>query len=262
MAVIAISHLNREGAKQDENRSRPELRSKTERILTILADRTNPQLKDADDFTTPWIIPQFSVFLAMISYSVDVAPISERESGYRWVSSIKDQFSKRLNQPSERTIEFSVVLGRCLPRLYSLDEGWVAENLDEIFPHDNEDHWRSAFTGYIRYTRGDRMCYRLLRDHGDYSKAIKAFGDEPEVQKPLIADICRGYLNGEEDINDSRRLISEVIEYGNPKQISSMIETILYFNRQGSLRAEMKEKVKALWGRLISHYATGENDAD
>ena len=261
-AVMAISNLIREGAGHDEYRSRPELRSKTERILTILADRTNPQLKDADDFTTPWIIPQFSVFLAMISYSVDVAPISERESGYRWVSSIKDQFSKRLNQPSERTIEFSVVLGRCLPRLYSLDEGWVAENLDEIFPHDNEDHWRSAFTGYIRYTRGDRMCYRLLRDHGDYSKAIKAFGDEPEVQKPLIADICRGYLNGEEDINDSRRLISEVIEYGNPKQISSMIETILYFNRQGSLRAEMKEKVKALWGRLISHYATGEIDAD
>jgi len=261
--VIEIGTLISEGASHDEYISKPELRSKTERILTILADGATSQLKDAGDITTPWIVtPQFSVFLTMISYSVDVAPISERGSGHRWVRCIKDQFSKRLNQPSERTIEFSGVLGASLSSLYYLDEGWVTENLDEIFPHDNEDHWRSAFTGYIRYTRGDRMCYRLLRDHGDYSKAIGAFDDESEVQRSLIAEICRGYLNGEEDVAGSRRLISEVIEYGNPKQISSIIEAILYFNRQGSLRAEMKEKVKALWGRLISHYATGEIDAD
>ena len=90
----------------------------------------------------------------MISYSLDVAPICERESGYRWVSSIRDQFSKRLNQPSERTLEFSAVLGISLANLYYLDKEWVAENLDEIFPHDNEAHWRSTFKGYVRYTRG------------------------------------------------------------------------------------------------------------
>jgi len=60
------------------------------------------------------------------------------------------------------------------------------------FPTITKPHWRSTFKGYVRYTRGDRMCYRLLRDHGDYSKAIKAFDDVPEVQKPLIAEICRG----------------------------------------------------------------------
>ena len=106
------------------------------------------------------------------------------------------------------------------------------------------------------------MCYRLLRDHGDYSKAIKAFDDDPEIQKSLVADICRGYLNGEEDINDSWSLISGVIEYNNPEQISKIIEAIWRFNKVRSLSAEMKEKVKALWGRLISHYAAGEIDSD
>jgi len=261
--VIEIGNLIVKGTRHDEYISKPELRSKTERILTILADRTKPQLKDADELTTPLMItPQPAVFLTMVFYSVRVAPISERESGSRWVSSIRDQFSKRLNQPSERTIEFSAVLGASLPNLYYLDNGWVRGNLDKIFPLDNEDHWRSAFKGYIWYTRGDRMCYRFLRDHGDYSKAIKAFDDDSEIQKSLIEDICRGYLNGEEEIHDSRSLISEVIEYNNPEQISWIIERIWRFNKERSLSVEMKERVKALWRNLINHYAAGEIDPD
>ena len=106
------------------------------------------------------------------------------------------------------------------------------------------------------------MCYRLLRDHGDYSKAIKAFDDDSEIQKSLIEDICRGYLNGEEDIHDSRSLISEVIEYNNPEQISWIIERIWRFNKMRSLNEEMKEKVKALWGNLIHRYVAGEIDSD
>jgi hypothetical protein len=261
--VIGIGDLITKGVSHDEYRSKPELHSKTERILTILADRTKPQLKVINGLEVSWaVMPQTSVFRATISYSVRVAPICERESGSRWVSSIRDLFSKRLNQPSERTTEFSTVLGASLPNLYYLDKGWVRGNLDEIFPQDNEDHWRSAFKGYIRYTGGDWMCYRLLRDHGDYSKAIKAFDDDSEIQKSLIEDICRGYLNGEEDIHDSRSLISEVIEYNNPEQISWIIEGIWRFNKVRSLNEEMKEKVKALWGNLINHYVTGEIDLD
>ena len=247
--VLAISELITEGVRHDEYRSRPELRSKTERILTILAERTRPT-------------SQSEVFHAMISYSMSVAPIIEKESGCRWVRSIKDQFSKRLNRPSERSLEFSATLGRYLPQLYYLDKEWVTENLDEIFPHDNEDHWRSAFMRYIRYTRGDRMCYRLLRDHGDYSKAIGAFDNEPEVQKSLIAEICRGYLNGEEDINDPGSLLSKLIDHNNPEQVSTMIWAIWYFNRHDLLSAEMKGKVKALWRRIMNRYAVGDVEPD
>jgi hypothetical protein len=261
--IMAIGDLITECIHDAEYLSRPELHSRTEEILTVLGDRTKPQLQEARDVNPSWpVILQSTVFRAMISYSLRVAPISESKSGYRWVKSIKDQFDKRLNRPSERTIGFSAVLGRCLSKLYYLDKEWVTENIDKIFPQDNEDHWRSAFTGYIRYTRGDRMCYRFLRDHGDYSKAIGAFDDYSEIQKSLIENICRGYLNEEDDINDSRSSISEVIECGNLEQISWIIRTIWHFNRQGSLRAEMKEKVKALWGRLISRYATGEIGAD
>lgn len=262
-AVIAIGDLITEGINPDEYISRPELRSKTERILTILADRTKPQLEGADDVTIPWMVtPQSALFNAMISYSLRIASISERETGFRWVSSIKDQFSKRLNLPSKRTIEFSVVLGMNLPRLYYLDEGWVRGNLDEIFLQDNEDHWRSAFRGYIHYARGYRRCYGLLRDHGDYSRAIQAFDDDRDIQTPLIADIVRGYLNGEEDLFDSGSLISELIRHNNPEQATTIIKAMWYFNKKSTLRAEMKEKVKPLWEMLISRYTTGEIDPD
>jgi hypothetical protein len=135
-------------------------------------------------------------------------------------------------------------------------------NIDKIFPQDNENHWRSAFKGFIENPRQDKACYRLLRDRGDYSKAIKVFDKDLEVQKPLIGYICRGYLNREEDINDSRSSISEVIKYGKPEQISTIVWTILDFNKKSTLSAEMKERVKTLWGKLISRYATGEINPD
>jgi len=56
--------------------------------------------------------------------------------------------------------------------------------------------------------------------------------------------------------------MAEVIEYGSPGQISTIIWVIQHFNRQGSLPAGMKERVKVLWGQLINHYATGTIGAD
>lgn len=262
-AVLAISDLITESVRHAEYRSRPELRSKTERVLTILADRTDLQVRDASDYAMLQVVtPQSAIFCAMISYSMGIAPIIERESGYRWVGSIRDQFVRRLSRPSERSLEFSVVLGRSLPQLCYLDEDWVTENLDNIFPRNDEDHWRLAFSGYIRYTQPSRKCYRLLKVHGDYSKSLEVFDGDHEVRKLLIASICRGYLNAEEELDEPGSLLSELIERGDLKQISTMIWAIWYFNRHDLLNAEMKGKVKALWGRLIDRYAAGEVDRD
>jgi hypothetical protein len=41
-----------------------------------------------------------------------------------------------------------------------------------------------------------------------------------------------------------------------------IIRAIWYFNRTEPLRTEMKEGVKALWGRLINRCATREIDSD
>lgn len=261
--IIAVGKLIVEGTNSDRHAFYPELHLKTEKILTILGDRTKPQLKDVNDFNSLWLItPQSTVFRAMISYSLCVAAMNERRTGSRWVKSIRYQFSKRLKNPPERTTEFSVVLGAYLSRLYYLDKEWVTESIDEIFPRVNEEHWRSTFKAHIKYSKAKRTSYRLLKDHGDYSKAIKTFDTEPEIQRYFIADICRGYLNGEEDINDSKSLISELIEHNNPEQASIIIQTIWHFNKESALSAEMKGKVKTLWERLIGHYTTGEIDSD
>ncbi|MCT8337795.1 hypothetical protein FKB36_09940 [Methanoculleus sp. Afa-1] len=262
-AVVAISDLITEGVRHEEYLSRPELRSKTEKILTILADRTTPQVRDASDFTMLQVItPQSAIFHTMISYSMSVAPIIEKESGTRWVRSIRDRFVSQLGRPSERTLEFLAVVGRCLPQLCYLDEDWVTENLDAIFPRGDENHWRSAFRGYIRYAAPSRKCYRLLRDHRDYSRALGAFDDDHEVRKLLIASICREYLNAEEEIDDPGSLLSELIERGDLKQISTMIWAIWYFNRHDLLNAEMKGKVKALWRWIMNRYAVGDVEPD
>ena len=129
MAVIEIGTLISNGVSHDEYYSWPELRQKTERILTILADKTKPQLRVVNAFEVSWMtVPQTSVFHAMISYSVRAASINERESGSRWVIASRS-FSKRLNQHPERTIEFSVVLEDAYRKVYYVDKEWVIENM-------------------------------------------------------------------------------------------------------------------------------------
>lgn len=39
--------------------------------------------------------------------------------------------------------------GRYLAQFYYLDRGWVEGNVDKIFPQEEEELWKAAFSGYL-----------------------------------------------------------------------------------------------------------------
>lgn len=86
----------------------------------------------------------------MINYSLRFARLSQKKGRKRWVEDIKRYFTKCLDRDFEgSSFEFSVTVGEYLANLYYLDNKWVFENINRIFPKDDEEHWKAAFVGYL-----------------------------------------------------------------------------------------------------------------
>jgi len=185
----------------------------------------------------------------MINYSLRYARLYKRENEERWVNSIKEDFTKRLNREIEPSLDFSVILGEYLANLYWLDKKWVTDNLNRIFPKDNDTHWKAAFTGYLFYSsRIYKDLYFLLRKNEHYAKAIKTEFSDSHITERLVQHICIGYLEDWEKLEDKESLIFQLIENKNINQLSAIV-SFLWVLRD-KLNDKIKIKVKPLWKTL------------
>jgi hypothetical protein len=125
----------------------------------------------------------------------------------------------------------------------------VIDNINKIFPIDNDIHWKSAFTGYLFYSsRVYKDIYFLLRENGHYAKAIKTEFNEPYITERLVQHICIGYLEDWENLEDEKSLIFQLIEN---KNINQLLEIVNFFwLLRDKLTDNIKSKVKPLWKKL------------
>jgi len=185
----------------------------------------------------------------MINYSLRYARLYKRENEERWVNSIKEDFTKRLNREIEPSLDFSVILGEYLANLYWLDKKWVTDNLNRIFPKDNDTHWKAAFTGYLFYSsRIYKDLYFLLRKNEHYAKAIKTEFSDSHITERLVQHICIGYLEDWEKLEDKESLIFQLIENKNINQLSAIAS--FFWMLRDELNDKIKIKVKPLWKML------------
>ncbi|GAH48688.1 unnamed protein product, partial [marine sediment metagenome] len=157
---------------------------------------------------------------------------------------------------TEPTLEFSVSLGKYLAYIYYLDKKWVTNNINRIFPKDNDLHWQAAFTGYLFYhNRINNDIYLLLRKNNHYIKAIQAdFSDNTIIDSTildrLVQHICVGYLIGWEKLVDDESLISQLLKKPNVNQLSAIVNFFLM--QKDRLNDKLKTKVKTLWKKLFN----------
>jgi len=140
-------------------------------------------------------------------------------------------------------------LGEYLPNIYWLDKKWVIDNINKIFPIDNDIHWKSAFTGYLFYSsRVYKDIYFLLRENGHYAKAIKTELSDPHITERLVQHICVGYLEDWENLEDEKSLIFQLIENKNINQLLKIVH--FFWLLRDKLTDNIKSKVKPLWKKL------------
>ena len=258
--ISQIGDLIKEGTKDDNHVFDTELLPQAEKILLILAERTESDLSDMGDIITSVLnSSKGKIFSAMINYSLRCARLSRKEKGEKWVEAIKEDFDKRLNRELEPSLEFSVTLGRYLANLYYLDEKWVRRNVNRIFPKDNHEHWEAAFTGYLFYSsKVYTKVYFLLRENGHYAKGLETDFSGHLTTERLVQHICIGYIEEFEKLDDDKSLITKLIENGNVNQLSEIVT--FFWMQRDKLTDKIKVKVKPLWGTLFRILSeNGEN---
>jgi hypothetical protein len=256
-----IADLITEGTKDDRHAFDQELLPQAEKILLILAKKTDSHIEEDKDFMNLALnSPIGRVFSSMVNYSLRHSRIFGKDIE-RWVKPIRQYFDSLLSSSIQPPIEFFVTLGRYLPNLMYLDKKWVVSNVTQIFPIANNSAWEAAFTGYLYSTNAVyREIYILLRQNGHYIKGLQTdFADRHCVQR-IVGHICVGYLQELEDLEDKKSLISKLVNSGHINKLSEIIS--FFWMLRDDVTDKIKAKIKPIWESLIEVLLKKEQDSE
>ena len=268
--VIGFNHRNwvlstaadliSEGTKDDTHAFDAQLLPLAENILWVLGEKAEPSMFTPTDSSLDALSSDRGrVFSAMVDYALRFARTNESEyTDCRWPYAIRAEFTKRLDQNVEPSLEFSYTLGFHLPYLLYLDEEWVRLNINRIFPQQDEDHWQAAFSGYLLYPRVREEFYLLLKAHGHYRKALSTRFADTEVLDKLVSHICTGWIEDSESLDDKTGLIYQLIHSGNPNLLSGMV--YFFSRRADNLSEKVKMKVIPAWRALFEVLSQHSNE--
>ncbi len=249
-AIISqVSELINDGTRNDSHAFKSELLPEAEKILLALVEKTESTLHDMGDLITSVLnSTKGNIFSAMVNYSLRYARLNKKNDEERWIETIKVDFNKRLDRTFEPSFEFSVTLGQYLPNLHHLSKNWVIDNVNRIFPKDNDRHWQAAFMGYLFYASSVyEVLYSLLRKNEHYNKAIETDFNDDRISERLVQHICTGYLQNWEKLEDKSSLLYRLIDKNNPDQLSEIVSFYLMIGD----RPIDKTKLKPLWKSLF-----------
>ena len=258
--ISTIADLITEGTRDDKHAFDIQLLPITEKILLILAEKAKPSATFIDLRFSVLDSVMGSVFPAMVNYALRYARINSTEQGIRWTQAIRADFTKRLNRSVEPSFEFSFTLGNYLPNLLYLDKEWVINNIDHIFPRQDESHWEAAFSGYLFCPRISECLYSLLKKRGDYQKALNTDFADQKILGKLIEHVCTGWIEDKEALDDKTSLIYQLINSDNPKLLSKVVH--FFWRQRYNTPDKVKSKVKPAWRALVKVLSQNSSEAE
>jgi hypothetical protein len=255
-----IASMIENGTRDDNHCFEEELIPKAEKILLVLAEKSRSTARDGDQIINSVLnSAKGKTFSAMVQLSLRAARASKVPTGSRWIRSIKEDFTSRLDRTFERSLDFSVILGQYFPNLIYLDEEWVKTNIERIFPKEDTSFWRATFSGYLFYAASVYgAAYLLLKQNDHYSKALRTDFPDRQVAERLVQHICIGYFRGFESLEDKSSLISKLISDGTLPQLSEIVG--YFWMLRSNLTDQMRGQIKPIWKRLYQVLAPRKDD--
>lgn len=247
--ISEIADLIHEGTRQDENAFKEEFLVLAEKILFILVNKTESNLTKFDDLQFRIInSAKYKIFRSMISYSLRYIRLNKQlQDINRWEKEVKEDFTKRLDK--EESPEFYYTLGAYLLNLYYLDKNWIIENINKIFPKEKELLWKSATVGYfVNLNRVYPEIYKLLEDNNILLKAVNYKFSEEYISEKVVQTICIGYIEGWEEMANSKSLINQILKNRRDGQLLELVRFIKAISRE--IPEKMQEKIKPLWSEI------------
>lgn len=229
-----------------------------EKIILTLSSKT---VSDSINNSVQGILysKKYIIYSSMVSYSLRCSNCVTYDNANLGWEIIKKDFTKRLDNSSAPSIEFSFAVGDRLESLLFLDKNWVLNNIDLMFPQE-EKYWEAAMKGFL-YNKisVSQALYKVLRDSGNYSKAIQHSFDEREVVENLVFHVCSRYLAKEESLENNNSLISQLLNYKNVKQLLILIH---FISKSKDSVEDYKNLVHNLWGKLYEILSKEERNPE
>jgi len=252
-----IAELIEEGSKNDEHSFSNEFISISANILVKLDNICKNKISFSKKLIDHVInSSKGAIYSAMIQVSLKNARYKGTKT---WLQEIENHFSNIIRNPDAQSFEFFFVIGRYLPNLFYMNKEWVLENVDMIFSKSNEEIWAASFQGYLSGQPVNRDSYKLLKERGDYFRAINYDFEYDIMERSLMNTISNFYLLECVPPKDN-----DLIDYIIKKQDKSQISHIsnFYWRSSEKLTESQRDLVIDLWDTILESIDDKEKNVE
>jgi len=257
-----VADLIQDGTKDDSWAFPEKYFDNAEKILFLILDKLKPdedrEITDYVSFTLN--TPFGSTITAMVLLSLRMARMDEKrgiEKDIKW----KNNFSEKYNEIlDKKIIEGFTNLGRYLPNLHYLDNGWVEAKIKNLKDKKGTEYWEAFMQGYLSSDRIYNKIYKIMLDH--YKFAIDFEFKEKQYSEHLVDHISIAYLRGIESIDDPKSLFKQILDNFKHEQINIIIGLFWmqrdYIDKDEAKYKDIRKRILDFWDWLYGKYKDKE----
>ncbi len=248
--VSSLISFIENGLRNDNHAFNPDhLPLVKEILLDILKNDKYPVFDHSNLSMTVLNNSKGTIYMALLQYSLRLARIEGKESD-RWDSDIKKFLTQKIELVDDDPLLFYVI-GQFLPNIQYLDESWLIQHFDQIFPLGSKTNWLASISGYFFHNRHpNRMHLELFIKGAHLQEALSNDLIVGESIKGLLQQVCIAYLHEFEGFQIDKEIIQIIIN----SKSQSVISSIIYFFWSPRFPFDKRfiSKIKPLWINLYS----------
>jgi hypothetical protein len=257
--IIEIANLIELGTEKDKNAfDKQHLPVAKEILFKLLDNKYKEEENDISNDLSTHVLNSINgkVLHALIEYALRYGRLNSSRS-IKWEDEIKEFFTEQLTKDDVYSLSVFTILGSYLHQLQFLDEQWVGDNFNKIFPLGNEQLWQASITAYFFRTNVVYVeTYNLFKSNKHIEKILHTDFKRGNVRSRLISFICIAYIC---DIDESA--LCDVINSKNKDNILKVVYSIfqVYKNKENK---EVENKIKTIWCKIYKIYKDEDEDSN
>ena len=247
--VSSLISFIENGLQNDNHAFNPEALPIIKEILfNILKNDKYPVFDHSDLSMTVLNNSKGKIYMALIQYSLRLARLEGKDRD-RWDNDIQELITQNIELKDDNPLLFYVI-GQFLPNIHYLDENWMIQNFNKLFPLDLKTNWSASISGYFFHQRGpNRIHFKLFREGSHLLEALTNDLIVGESRNSLIQQICTAYLYDFESIEINNDIIKTLINSENESVLSSLI--YFFWSPRFPFEKKVIPKIRPLWMALF-----------
>lgn len=248
--VSSLISFIENGLQNDNHAFKPEGLPIVKEILFIILKNDNYPVFDHSDLSmTVLNNSKGKIFMTLFQYSLRSARLDGKESD-RWDNDVHVLITQNIESKDDNPLLFYVI-GQFLPNIHYLDENWMIQNFNKLFPLDSKTNWSASISGYFfHHRRPNRIHFKLFMEGSHLQEALSNDFIVGEAKNSLIQQICTAYLYEFESIVIDKDIIQTLINSKSENVLSSLI--YFFWSPRFPFEKSVTPKIKPFWVALYN----------